>query len=150
MMMNCMNTGTGALTIAGIRLADAALALTALLLVLLAAVAAVAVVRFFFDLARRSAIVSPGRRRLHREAAAGSASLQAQGGPWVFNHVGRATGNQSSILYGNQTAKAHEGPGRSSRCCTRSRGEYCHRLRRPRTGFVRESFDAAGRGQDGD
>ena len=53
MMMNCMNTGTGALTIAGIRLADAALALTALLLVLLAAVAAVAVVRFCFDVARR-------------------------------------------------------------------------------------------------
>jgi hypothetical protein len=53
MMMNCMNTGTGALTIAGIRLADAALALTPLLLVLLAAVAAVAVVRFCFDLARR-------------------------------------------------------------------------------------------------
>ena len=52
MMMNCMNTGTGALTIAGIRLADAALALTALLLVLLAAVAAVAVVRFCFDVAR--------------------------------------------------------------------------------------------------
>jgi hypothetical protein len=46
MMTNCMNTGTGALTIAGIRLSDAALALTALLLVLLAAVAAVAVVRF--------------------------------------------------------------------------------------------------------
>lgn len=53
MMMNCMNTGTGALTIAGIRLADAALAVTALLLVLLAAVAAVAVIRFCFDLARR-------------------------------------------------------------------------------------------------
>jgi hypothetical protein len=53
MMMNCMNTGVGALTIAGIRLADAALALTALLLVLLAAIAAIAVVRFCFDLARR-------------------------------------------------------------------------------------------------
>jgi hypothetical protein len=53
MMINCMNTGAGALTIAGIRLADAALALTALLLVLLAAVAAFAVVRFCFDLARR-------------------------------------------------------------------------------------------------
>jgi multisubunit Na+/H+ antiporter MnhF subunit len=53
MMMNCMNTGMGALTIAGIRLADAALALIALLLVLLAAIAAIAVVRFCFDLARR-------------------------------------------------------------------------------------------------
>ena len=53
MMMNCMSTGTGALTIAGIRLADAALALTVLLLVLLAAVVAVAVVRFCFDVARR-------------------------------------------------------------------------------------------------
>ena len=52
MMMNCMNTGVGSLTIAGIRLADAALALTALLLVLLAAIAAIAVVRFCFDLAR--------------------------------------------------------------------------------------------------
>ena len=51
MMLNCMNTGTGALTIAGIRLADAALA--ALLLVLLATVAAFAVVRLFFDHARR-------------------------------------------------------------------------------------------------
>jgi hypothetical protein len=53
MMMNCMNTGTGALTIAGVRLADAAVALTALLLVLLTAIAAIAVVRFCFDLARR-------------------------------------------------------------------------------------------------
>lgn len=53
MMMNCMDTGTGALTSAGIRLADAALALTALLLVLLAAVAAVAVVRFCFGVAHR-------------------------------------------------------------------------------------------------
>jgi hypothetical protein len=53
MMMNCMNTGVGALTITGIRLADAALALTALLLVLLTAIAAIAVVRFCFDLARR-------------------------------------------------------------------------------------------------
>jgi multisubunit Na+/H+ antiporter MnhF subunit len=53
MMMNCMNTGTGALTIAGIRLGDATLALTALLLVLLAAVAAVAVARLCFDLAHR-------------------------------------------------------------------------------------------------
>ena len=51
--MNCMNTGVGALTIAGIRLADAALALTALLLVLLAAIAAIAVLRFCFDFARR-------------------------------------------------------------------------------------------------
>jgi hypothetical protein len=52
MMMNCMNTGTGALMIGGIRLADAALALTILLLTLLAAIAAIAVVRFCFDVAR--------------------------------------------------------------------------------------------------
>ena len=51
--MNCMNTGTGALTIVSVRLADAALLVTALLLVLLAAVAAFAVVQLFFDLARR-------------------------------------------------------------------------------------------------
>jgi hypothetical protein len=53
MMMNCMNQGTGALMIGGIRLADAALALTVLLLILLAAIATIAVVRFCFDLARR-------------------------------------------------------------------------------------------------
>ncbi len=53
MMMNCMNTGTGALMIGGIRLADAALALTILLLTLLTAIAAIAVVRFCFDVARR-------------------------------------------------------------------------------------------------
>ena len=53
MMMNCMNRGTGALMIGGIRLSDAALALTILLLTLLAAIAAIAVVRFCFDLARR-------------------------------------------------------------------------------------------------
>jgi hypothetical protein len=53
MMMSCMNTGTGALIVGGIRLADAALALTVLLLALLAAIAAIAVVRFCFDLARR-------------------------------------------------------------------------------------------------
>jgi hypothetical protein len=58
MMMNCMNQGTGALLIGGIRLADAALALTALLLVLMAAIAAVAVVRFCFDLARRFSVRS--------------------------------------------------------------------------------------------
>jgi hypothetical protein len=49
MMMNCMNTGTGALMIGGVRLADAALALTILLLALLAAIAAIAAVRFCFD-----------------------------------------------------------------------------------------------------
>jgi multisubunit Na+/H+ antiporter MnhF subunit len=53
MMMNCMNAGTGALTIAGIRLADAALLVTALLLVLLSILASIAVLRFFFDLGRR-------------------------------------------------------------------------------------------------
>jgi hypothetical protein len=53
MMMNCMNTDTGALIVGGIRLADAALALTVLLLALLAAIATIAVVRFFFDVARR-------------------------------------------------------------------------------------------------
>ncbi|MET4198920.1 hypothetical protein [Bradyrhizobium sp. LA6.12] len=53
MMMNCMNTGTGALMIGGIRLADAALAMTALLLALLAAIAAIAAVRLCFDVARR-------------------------------------------------------------------------------------------------
>jgi hypothetical protein len=52
MMMNCMNQGIGALMIGGIRLADAALTVTALLLVLLAGLAAIAVVRFCFDLAR--------------------------------------------------------------------------------------------------
>jgi hypothetical protein len=46
------------LLIGGIRLADAALALTALLLVLMAAIAAVAVVRFCFDLARRFSVRS--------------------------------------------------------------------------------------------
>ncbi|MCS3929052.1 hypothetical protein M2175_004083 [Bradyrhizobium elkanii] len=45
-----MNTGTGALMVGGIRLADAALAMTALLLALLAAIAAV---RLCFDIARR-------------------------------------------------------------------------------------------------
>jgi hypothetical protein len=53
MMMNCMNTGTGALMVGGIRLADAALVLTAVLLALLAGIAAVAAVRFCFDLALR-------------------------------------------------------------------------------------------------
>jgi hypothetical protein len=53
MMMNCMNTGTGALMIGGIRLADAALAMTVLLLALLAAIAAIAAVRFCFDVVRR-------------------------------------------------------------------------------------------------
>ncbi len=53
MMMNCMNQGAGALTIGGIRLADAALALTVLLFILLAAIAAIAVVRFCLDLAHR-------------------------------------------------------------------------------------------------
>ena len=53
MMMNCMNTGTGALMIGDIRLADAALAMTVLLLALLAAIAAIAAVRFCFDVARR-------------------------------------------------------------------------------------------------
>jgi multisubunit Na+/H+ antiporter MnhF subunit len=53
MMMNCMNTGTGALTIAGVRLADAALLVTALLLVLLTILASIAILRFFFDLGRR-------------------------------------------------------------------------------------------------
>jgi multisubunit Na+/H+ antiporter MnhF subunit len=53
MMMNCMNTGTGALTVAGVRLADVALTLTGLLLVLLAVIATVAVARFGFDLAHR-------------------------------------------------------------------------------------------------
>ena len=58
MMMNCMNTGTGALIVGGIRLADAALALTVLLLALLAAIAAIAVVRFCFDVARRFSVRS--------------------------------------------------------------------------------------------
>ncbi len=53
MMMNCMNQGTGALMIGGIRLADAALLLTALLLALLTVIATIAVVRFCFDIARR-------------------------------------------------------------------------------------------------
>jgi hypothetical protein len=53
MMMNCMNQGTGALMIGGIRLADSALALTVLLLILLAAIATIAVVRLCLDLARR-------------------------------------------------------------------------------------------------
>jgi hypothetical protein len=53
MMMNCMNTGTGASTIAGVRLADVALTLTGLLLALLAAIAAIAFVRLCFDLVRR-------------------------------------------------------------------------------------------------
>lgn len=53
MMMNCMNAGTGALTVVGVRLADAALTLTGLLLLLLAIIATVAVVRFSSDLARR-------------------------------------------------------------------------------------------------
>lgn len=53
MMMNCMNQGTGALMIGGIRLADVALLLTGLLLALLTAIATIAVVRFCFDIARR-------------------------------------------------------------------------------------------------
>ena len=59
MMMNCMNTGPGALTIAGVRLADAALLVTALLLVLLTILASIAILRFFFDLGRRFRARSP-------------------------------------------------------------------------------------------
>jgi hypothetical protein len=61
MMMNCMNTGTGALTIAGVRLADAALMLTGLLLFLLAAVAAIAVVWSGLDIVRRFGLRSAKR-----------------------------------------------------------------------------------------
>ncbi|TWA97244.1 hypothetical protein [Bradyrhizobium stylosanthis] len=53
MMMNCMNTGVGALTVGGIRLADAAITLSAALLIILTALAAVALARFCFDLVRR-------------------------------------------------------------------------------------------------
>lgn len=53
MMMNCMGTGTGMLTIGGVRLAEAAHYLTLLLLAVLTALAAVAVVRLGFDLAGR-------------------------------------------------------------------------------------------------
>ena len=52
-MMNCMNMGVGALTIAGVRLADAALLLTALLLILLTILASIAGLRFLVDLGRR-------------------------------------------------------------------------------------------------
>lgn len=44
-MMNCMGTGTGSLTIGGLRLADWAMALTGTLLVLLAVIALVVAIR---------------------------------------------------------------------------------------------------------
>jgi hypothetical protein len=53
---------------------------------------------------------------------------------------------KGAFSMGNQTAKAHDEPSRSGRCGTRCRGEYSRRLRRPRAGFVRKTFDAAGRG----
>jgi hypothetical protein len=53
MMMNCMGTGTGMLTIGGVRLAEVAHYLTLVLLAVLTAIAAIAVVRLGFDVAGR-------------------------------------------------------------------------------------------------
>ncbi|WP_156917812.1 hypothetical protein [Bradyrhizobium sp. Cp5.3] len=50
-----MDTGTGALVILGVRLADAAIAVTAALLVVLAAIAAITLVRFCLDVKGRFA-----------------------------------------------------------------------------------------------
>lgn len=63
MMMNCMNTGTGGLAIAGIRLADAALAMTTLVLAVLAMIAVVTAVRFCIDVVRRFNTHSPSGAR---------------------------------------------------------------------------------------
>jgi hypothetical protein len=61
MMMNCMNTGTGALTVAGVRLADVALTLTGLLLVLLAVIALLPL-RGLASTSRIASALTPRRR----------------------------------------------------------------------------------------